>query len=442
MEHLHIARLLIVFFLLFSPLATSNNHVDETSSAPLEAAKSPMGPRAIIETTLAQIKPYIKPDNKTNLVQAIERHVSPYLDFTGMSRLVLGPYWKRADLDQRDRFLECFSRQLTSTQAQTLLDNNHANWQFTEETFNKTKSKAAISFRLSGSLLERTLTLRLKKEQNQWRIYDAAVNSISLLKTFRDNYAVKIESQGLNKTLVELCQTYPTNTRTVTLAGHNWEPFIGRALPGHGLSVEIVSRVFKAAGYEVAMEYTPWQNVLKGMKSGKYDISIANWKTKTRQNLLLFSEPYFHNQLIAISPHKEINTLSELESFLAPAESKLGLMDDYAYGSLLPKTSNVARHKHYSPMLRKLAGGQLDAVLMDMCVANYQMTQHPNLRSKLMLGQAPLEKKSLHITVLKNHPAANTIIQDFNQSLAIFLKSDEYTALLKRYRVTHELTEK
>ena len=398
-------------------------------------------PKAIIQTALEQVKPHIKPDNKADLILAIGRYITPHLDHERISKLVLGPHWKRASMSQKQRFMSCFSRQLQDTQAQTLLDSKHAAWQFSEQHYNQNKSKAAISFSLQDSLLERTLTLRLHKEKEHWHIYDAALNGISLLKSFRDDYAVKIESQGLAKTLASLCQNHPKPSKHITLAGHSWEPFIGRALPGHGLSVELVRAVFERAGYETTMEFAPWQTVMEGMKKGKYDVSVANWKTTKRQSLLLFSDPYFTNQLVVISPDRLINSTHDLNIIMQKKEATLGLMNDYAYGSILPENGEIKRHQHYSPLLRNLASGQLTATLMDQCVANYQLNQLPNLKAKLQVSTHPIENKPLHISILKNHPAGSTLINDFNRALKDYLASDQYTLLLKHYQVKHPSTQ-
>lgn len=419
--------LFILSTLLYLLLSSLSSHASE--------------PKAIIETALEQLEPHIKPDNKTGLIHAIERYVTPLLDHERISKLVLGPHWKRASMKQKQRFKSCFARQLQDTQAQTLLDSKHADWQFSELHYNQNKSKAAISFSLQGSLLNRTLTLRLHKEKTDWRIYDAALNGLSLLKSFRDDYAVKIESQGLTKSLASLCQNHPKPVKHVTLAGSNWEPFIGRALPGHGLSVELVRAVFKRAGYETSMEFAPWQTVLKGMKKGKYDVLVANWKTKKRQNMLLFSEPYFTNKLIVISPDRMINSTQDLNLIMQKKGAVLGLMTDYAYGNVLPEKAEIQRHQHYTPLLRKLASGNLTATLMDQCVANYQLHQLPNLENKLKVSAHPIEHKPLHISVLKNHPASTTLIKDFNIALKDYIASEQYKQLLKHYQVKHPSTQ-
>lgn len=398
-------------------------------------------PKAIIQTALEQLKPYIKPDNKADLILAVERYVTPHLDHERISKLVLGPHWKRADMKQKQRFMSCFARQLQDTQAQTLLDSQDATWQFSKLHYNQNNSKAAVSFSLQDSLLERTLTLRLHKEKEDWRIYDAALNGLSLLKSFRDDYAVKIESQGLAKTLASLCQNHPKPSKHVILAGNNWEPFIGRALPGHGLSVELVRAVFEHAGYETSMGFAPWQTVMEGMKKGKYDVLVANWKTAKRQSLLLFSEPYFTNKLIVISPDRMINNTQDLNLIMQKKEAVLGLMSDYAYGNILPDKGGVQRHQHYSPLLRKLASGELTATVIDQCVANYQLNQLPNLKAKLQVSAHPIKNKPLHISVWKNHPAAATLIKDFNRALKEYSASKKYRMLLKRYQVKHPSTQ-
>ena len=47
----------------------------------------------------------------------IATHISPQIDVLSMSQLILGRHWKRASIEQKQRFLECFKRQFRATQA-------------------------------------------------------------------------------------------------------------------------------------------------------------------------------------------------------------------------------------------------------------------------------------------------------------------------------------
>jgi ABC-type transporter MlaC component len=70
----------------------------------------------------------------------ISTHISPQIDILNMSQLILGRHWKRASIDQKQRFLECFKRQFRATQAQALFDWQPTSWKVLNQEFNTNQS--------------------------------------------------------------------------------------------------------------------------------------------------------------------------------------------------------------------------------------------------------------------------------------------------------------
>ena len=366
----------------------------------------------------------------------ISTHISPQIDILNMSQLILGRHWKRASIHQKQRFLECFKRQFRATQAQALYDWQPTSWKVLNQEFNNNQTKAAVVVSLMQPNETRQFTIRLHLINGKWLIYDAAYLGISLLKNFKDDYAVKISNQGLNKTLAQLCQQYPVVIRHLTIAGTQWPPFIARSLPGQGLSVEIVSAVLVRAGYEVDMVFAPWKRVMKGMKQGEFDVSVATWRSSKREQYLDFSDAYFNNQLVGVKHIESSFELNNLDEALAQSLS-LGLMDDYAYSPQIQQYPNRRYFKQYNGLFRMIAAKDLDFSLLDQNVAKYYLEQSPALKNSLQVTTTNLEVKPLHISMIKQHPAAQEVIKDFNRYLKIYLKSNDYRTLLERYSIEH-----
>ncbi len=414
---------LFLFALLFSIYAQAN-------------------PEALIEKTLkvlaVQLKAMPQDAALAEVRHVLKTHFEPLLDMERMSKVALGPYWKRASFEQKQRFIQCFTRQLRHTQAPSFLKWHGNHWQITATKFNERGSKAAVSIRLTMQNRERSILLRLYKSKQQWRIYDAALDGLSLLKSFRDDYSIKIESMGLNKSLARLCQQYPAPSKTLTMAANEWPPYVGRSLPGQGLAIELIRQVFKQAGYDIQMNFAPWGAVREGLKAGKYDISSTNWKTPEREKSLLFSQPYLENKLIVISHDTLITNEQAFKDALLKHKHKLGLIRDYAYGDIIPEGVISEYHQHYTPLLRKLSSKELDLVLLDACVAQYYLQSQPQLKSHLQVSTTPVYSKSLHLTMLKAHPVAHKVIDDFNESLSRYLGSKPHLDLLARYRLKYK----
>jgi polar amino acid transport system substrate-binding protein len=395
-------------------------------------------PEQLIFDTLTQVSQRLsslQDPSHQDIVHIIKQELEPHIDIERMSKLVLADHWKRASLKQKQRFIPCFNRQLRHNHAQSLQTWKADQWSIRSVTLNSSGSKVAIDIQIKMAKTTRNMVLRMYKSRERWYIYDAAFNGISMLKNFRDDYALRIESQGLGKTLAKLCQQYPLTVKKLVMAANEWPPFIGRSLPGQGFSVELVSQVLTRAGYEVSMAFAPWSQVNKGMLEGKYDISVAAWSNSTRKKQLLFSNPYYHNQLVVVSPTLQINTLDDFQHALLVDKKNLGLMKDYAYEQIIPKGSRTSYHQHYGPLLRKLASKELDMALLDGDVARYFLNSMASLQKHLQVPTITLHSKSLHFTMLKDHPAAQAVISDFNRHLTNYLESDDYRSLLNKYKL-------
>ncbi len=395
-------------------------------------------PEQLVRDTLGQLSTQlsiIDNDSIEEVQKVIVNYLKPSLDMERISKVVLGNHWKRASLKQKNTFIECFSRQLTHSQAESFQKWHSGKWEIISTTYNTSGSKAAVNLELKKLVTNMEVVLRLYKSKDDWLIYDAALNGISLLKQFRDDYALKIKRQGLGRTLARLCQQHPLVIKKLKIAGNEWPPYISRSLPGHGLAVELVSKVLNLAGYEVNVTFTPWQKVGSGMQSGQFDISVAAWKNTNRQKSVIFSDPYFYNQLIVISTDEDVDTIDTFKQRLTLGKQTVGLMEDYAYGELIPKNARTIHHKHYSTLLRKLATKELDMALSDLNVAQFYLSSHANLQSKLKISKQALQSRSLHITMWKNHPVGAQVINDFNDALKAFKGTKAYKSLHAKYKL-------
>lgn len=393
-------------------------------------------PEQLIKDTFVQLDlvQSTTPTSIKSLEKKLTEFVEPHLDIERMSKVVLANHWKRASLSQKYQFIPCFTRELRQMLAQRLLDAPITHWQVTQSTYNKSLTKAAITLDLDHYDQTQQWVVRFYKSDDDWLIYDTGLNGVSLLKNYRDDYAAKIERYGLNKVIAQLCQLYPKEQRTLVMAGNEWPPYIARALPGFGLSAELVTTVLKMADYEVELVFAPWKRVSEAMLAGQVDLSLAAWRSPDRDKTLLFSDPYFTNHLIAIGQPPLAENAQQLLANLT-VQTQLGLMDDYAYGDIIPSHVKPIIHAKHLPLLRKVASGDIDIALLDAYVAAYYLGQSPQIKSRVQVTTYPVTSKTLHISMLKAHPASQVVMDDFNLALKIFLKSDAYRALLDKYQL-------
>lgn len=168
-------------------------------------------PVVMLEETSNQIIATLK-QNQTKLKsnpklvhQAVERYLLPRVDVSGMSRSVLGRQaWMKATSAERAEFSLVFTQLVIRTYAGPLSE-------YTDETIKflpvKDKADGARFVRVS-SLIYRSkgntipLNYSLVSINGQWKIYDLSVEGVSLLQSFRSQFAQALQQSDL-KTVIQ-----------------------------------------------------------------------------------------------------------------------------------------------------------------------------------------------------------------------------------------------
>ncbi len=188
---------------------------------------------------------------------------------------------------------------------------------------------------------------------------------------------------------------------TVTLTTLDWCPYTCAALPENGLSTVIVTRAFKAMGYEVKVEFLPWQ---RAVQTAETDAKVAGYFPEYAGSFDKFtlSASLGDSPLGLVVPAGK-----SIADVGVPALSKLklGVVSGYVNTeavdkAIADKTLPVEAVKDDVTNLRKVAAGRIDAAIIDEYVMRYELSANKELagdRGKLAFNPTVLENKSLHI---------------------------------------------
>ena len=172
----------------------------------------PAAPQAAIHELITKTLTLLdsNPDGMHNdprgMMARIAEVADPYVDFSRVSEEVLGVGWRRADKQQRARFVKAF-RQL-------LLDDYAAVFkQYTGQTIKITGARwtddehhrATVSSLIEKSAEESIkVDYRVYEVDGQWKIYDVVVDGVSLLINYRDVFASELEQGTLDALIAQL----------------------------------------------------------------------------------------------------------------------------------------------------------------------------------------------------------------------------------------------
>lgn len=147
-----------------------------------------------------------KPQIVYNIVNQI---LLPHVDLEAMSRMALGrDEWQRANRAQQQAFTRQFKILLIRTYSSALA-------QYTDERVNFLPLRGGFNgqprvqvdsriIRDSGPAIN--VSYRLLRVGEQWKLYDFSVDGISLVQSFRSQFAQELQQAGIDGLINKLAQ--------------------------------------------------------------------------------------------------------------------------------------------------------------------------------------------------------------------------------------------
>lgn len=188
-----------VFLLLLLPATTQamNNDPVDFIRMTTERVLSELDKTADIKSSPEQLR------------SLVEANVSPNIDFTRLSGLILGKHWKTASAGQRTQFTKGFKQLLLNTYSTSLAE-------YTGQKIEHRLLKMAAGGRRATVRTEFTpsagtpviVDYRLHHIGDHWKIYDVSIEGISLAVNYRSSFSHEINNHGLDSLIQQLTERY------------------------------------------------------------------------------------------------------------------------------------------------------------------------------------------------------------------------------------------
>ena len=219
----------------------------------------------------------------------------------------------------------------------------------------------------------------------------------------------------------------------ISLVANTWPPYVDSALPDDGLAMKIVKTVLKRAGYNVKVRIERWDKALAGSELGVYELVGAVWKTKERQDKLLYSHSYLTNNIVLVTQSEnpmKFKSLNDLQGLL------IGVLKDYEYNDKFMKDPRILKFQanRLTQNLISVQQGKLDAAVADRRLALYELKHFMgNNRSDFRFLAKALSSRKLYVAAPKENAESKNLIAKFNQGLAAIKKDGTYQKILDEY---------
>ncbi|GBF11190.1 MAG: ABC transporter substrate-binding protein [Tepidibacillus sp.] len=133
-----------------------------------------------------------------------------------------------------------------------------------------------------------------------------------------------------------------------------------------GFDVEIGKEIAKRMGMKAEPVTNPWETILMGLTSGKYDAIIGSMAiTEDRKKQADFSRPYYRSgaQIFVDGDNAEIKSVDDVKG------KAIGVVKNSTFGAEAKKLTDIVQEYDSDlTALQDLASGRIDAVITDQMV--------------------------------------------------------------------------
>ncbi len=129
----------------------------------------------------------------------------PHFDTNYAAQFVLAVHWKKANPEQRKRFIDAFYRSMLQNYGEALLDFTPDRMKILPYQGKPDEKLATVKSEVrrdNGSRIPVNYSLR--KTPEGWKAFDVTIEGVSYLKSFRTDFGSEIQQKGLDALIERL----------------------------------------------------------------------------------------------------------------------------------------------------------------------------------------------------------------------------------------------
>lgn len=141
----------------------------------------------------------IQAGNTGKVVDLVEKKVLPHFDFARMTRLAVGPNWRKASPEQQKSLINEFRTLLVHTYAATFVAYRDQTIDYRPSRMQPNDTEVVIK-----SLINQpggkpvTVDYKMEKSASGWKVYDVVVADLSLVQNYRGSFETEVRKGGID----------------------------------------------------------------------------------------------------------------------------------------------------------------------------------------------------------------------------------------------------
>lgn len=183
------------------------------SNVALAQDTSPEGlVKKITEEVLEAVKqdPSLRSGDKRKALQLAEEKVLPYIDFEEATKLAVGRAWNEASPDQRKNLVNEFRSMLVRIYSNAIDAYRGQTMEVQRAKMNGTEEASVRNLYKKPGAQPVAVEYAMRKTPQGWKVYDVNVEGISLVATYRLQFAQALRDGGIDGLIKRMSQLNAT----------------------------------------------------------------------------------------------------------------------------------------------------------------------------------------------------------------------------------------
>ena len=172
------------------------------TSAGHAAAESPA---ELVRAEVAEVLAIVKDESISRSARRarLTRRIASRFDFESMAQSILATHWRKASVEEREAFIELFTRLLEQTYVSAIERHTTETVRVGGERYRDGNATVIVTIEREDRS-DVPLLFKLKPDGDGWIVYDANVEGLSLVSHYRDSLGAIAVREGMPGVLAHL----------------------------------------------------------------------------------------------------------------------------------------------------------------------------------------------------------------------------------------------
>ncbi|MBK5936713.1 hypothetical protein CCR81_07805 [Halorhodospira halophila] len=130
--------------------------------------------------------------------------VEPHIDYDRIGARILGPHWRDADAQTRERFVTEFQRSLLRTYASSMEDYTGVDVRILGSR--QRDGGVQVGMEVGSGDSRARILYRLEEREEAWKLVDVTAEGVSLIHNYREDFRSRLRDKDLETVIEEMAQ--------------------------------------------------------------------------------------------------------------------------------------------------------------------------------------------------------------------------------------------